>query len=80
MPTAVRQVHCLVGHIVDVQLAILAAGLVLWIAVVGLGLRKQDEGWYEFVGECYVDGIMNGEVEKGLRGEGAYEEAEFELR
>ena len=39
-------------------------------------LREQEEGTYQFIRECYLDGFMNGEVLDKARG---LREVEFRL-
>lgn len=52
---------------------------VLFGCSVPVVLRPQTGGWFQLVGECYVYGIMNGEVCETAKSSG-YSEQEFELR
>jgi hypothetical protein len=56
--------------------------VVLWGGQVPYILRRGTEGeaWYNFVGECYVDGLMNGEVATHQEDGQGYVEDVFELR
>jgi hypothetical protein len=51
----------------------------LWGAQVPFVLRKDEGGWYAFVGECYVDGYMEGGAVEKVLEDGGVEEV-FELR
>ncbi|ORY10899.1 heterokaryon incompatibility protein-domain-containing protein [Clohesyomyces aquaticus] len=55
--------------------------VVLWGGQVPFVLREEDGGdWYRCVGECYVDGFMQGEVAEWLVEVESHKERVFELR
>ncbi|KAF2656777.1 hypothetical protein K491DRAFT_715009 [Lophiostoma macrostomum CBS 122681] len=56
--------------------------VVLWGGQVPYILRRGTEGenWYHFIGECYIEGLMNGEVGTHLEEGQGYAEDVFELR
>ncbi|KAF2266666.1 HET-domain-containing protein [Lojkania enalia] len=53
--------------------------VVLWGGQVPVVVRRQEGGWYKFVGECFAKGIMDGEVEKKLDGLEGCSEQVFEF-
>lgn len=54
--------------------------VVLWGGQVPYVLREEEKGWFQFVGECFTEGFMDGEVADKLDAEHGYVERTFEMR